>query len=240
MEIIDVSTLFGFWPRRQVDISLDCLLKLMDKHEISQALTVSTRGIFIDTERGNSETIQAFKDHSQRFVPVATIDPRCGGDINNLINRCVEEGFQHIRFFPDIQKWDFSNLVWQDIYEMLINCGKLCLHLPAAIGLAAIDKLSEKYPLPVIVHGSRFIDEAELGVLFRRRKNVFAEISYLIGVGSLERLSDKGVGDRLLLGTNSPLNYTASAMGIVRAVSGKSLRDKIMGDNAAKLMESLR
>ena len=33
MLITDVSTLFGFWPERQVDISLERLLKMMDRHE---------------------------------------------------------------------------------------------------------------------------------------------------------------------------------------------------------------
>ena len=240
MLITDVSTLFGFWPERQVDISLERLLKIMDRHDISRAFTLSMRGVFMDVEKGNTETLQACNDHPQRFVPVATIDPRCGGDTRGLIDRCVEEGFQHIRFFPKIQSWRPDDLVWQDICEKLIDCGKLCLHLPAGMGLAAIDKVAQRYPLPVIVHGAFFSSEAELEMLLRRQKNVFAEISFFIGVGSLDRFCRQGFGDRLLLGTNSPFNYTASAISIVRTLSNKSLQNDIMGNNAAKIMESLQ
>lgn len=240
MSRIDVSTIFGFWPRRRVEMRLEKLLKLMDKHKIDKSLTVCARGMLIDVERGNSETLEAAQKYPKRLIPVATMDPRCGGPVGDIVKKCVDQGFKHIRFFPDIQHWKTDNLVWGDIFEALVNDGRLCLHLPAMMGLGSIDKIAVDYRLPVVVHGSRFGHESELAVLFSRRKNVYAEISYMIGVASLDRLAKLGHGDRLLFGSNALLNYTASAVGVTEAVKDKGLEAKIFAGNAVKLLESLK
>jgi len=245
--IIDVSTVFGFWPRRQVDIRLETLLKFMDKHEIDKSWTTCVRGILIDVEGGNAETLAAAKKYPKSLVPVATIDPRCGGPVGDIVTKCVDGGFQHVRVFPEIQGWGTDSLVWQEILKALTNSSRLCLHLPAGMGLGpkpglsfgAIDKIAANYPLPVVVHGSNFGQEPELAMLFARQKNAFAVTNRLIGVGALDRLARQGFGDRLLLGTNSPLDYPASGLGVARAAKDDDLRTKILSGNALSIMEQL-
>ena len=237
--IIDVSTLFGFWPRRNVDISLEQLLKLMDTHDIEKAFTLSARGIFIDSRRGNEETLKAHKMYPGRLIPVAVLDPRAMLSIDEEVDWCIEQGFRHIRLFPDIQSWSNNNLVWRQLLDVLISRNFPVLHLPAIFGLANIDKVADVYSGSIVVHQAKFPDEAELTVLFKRRKNVFAEISYFIGVGAIERLDKAGLSDRLLLGTNMPLNYPASVIEIIKSLRNEQLRQKIFFENAKRLEDNI-
>ena len=39
--MIDINTLFGFWPKKKADIALDTLLRLMDEKGIEKAFTLS-------------------------------------------------------------------------------------------------------------------------------------------------------------------------------------------------------
>jgi len=73
-EIIDINTIFGFWPRKNADISLGTLLKLMETKAVTRALTLSARGIFYDFIEGNNETFRACQNN-QRLIPAATVNP---------------------------------------------------------------------------------------------------------------------------------------------------------------------
>ena len=57
--MIDINTLFGFWPKKKADISLDTLLGLMDEKGIEKAFSISARGAFYDFIEGNNETLRA-------------------------------------------------------------------------------------------------------------------------------------------------------------------------------------
>ena len=65
--IIDVNTLFGFWPKRKADISLDTLLRLMEEKGISKAFTLSSRGIFYDFIKTFDMEMVAGRSFSREF-----------------------------------------------------------------------------------------------------------------------------------------------------------------------------
>jgi len=73
-EIIDVNTIFGFWPKRKADIALETLLRLMEEKGISRACTLSARGVFYDFIEGNQETLAAAQAHPQ-LMAVGTVNP---------------------------------------------------------------------------------------------------------------------------------------------------------------------
>lgn len=73
MEIVDVNTLFGTWPRANRDVSLNTLLDLMSRHNVVETCSLSARGIFYDFHEGNDETLAACKAHPS-IIPVATLN----------------------------------------------------------------------------------------------------------------------------------------------------------------------
>ena len=60
---LDVSTLFGVWPKRKADIALPTLLALLREHHITRACALSASGIFYDFGEGNVETLAAAAEH---------------------------------------------------------------------------------------------------------------------------------------------------------------------------------
>ena len=91
-QIADVNTIFGFWPRRKVDVSLERLKALMERHGIVKAVTVSTTAALYDYREGNEETLSACQGDG-RLVPAASLDPReylhCREEAERMLGRGV-------------------------------------------------------------------------------------------------------------------------------------------------------
>lgn len=116
MEIIDVNTIFGFFPREKVDISFKKLLEIMKKYNIRSCFSLSAEGIFYDFEEGNRETLETCKQHPE-IIPVATIDLRKYFGKKNIIKNLTNEGFKALRLFPDFQGWPFNYQPFLKIIE---------------------------------------------------------------------------------------------------------------------------
>ena len=71
---MDANTVFGFFPKRDVDCSFEKLMRLLDKYHVSKALTVSLKAAFYDYAEGNVDTLKACLRDS-RLMPLASVDP---------------------------------------------------------------------------------------------------------------------------------------------------------------------
>ena len=101
MRKIDANTLFGFWPRRNIDASVKCLLSRMDDAGIDKALTCSMRGYLYDFQEGNDETLKTCNDSGGRLIPVATINPSSYFNVYEEIPRIIDMEFRIVKNF----KW---------------------------------------------------------------------------------------------------------------------------------------
>ncbi len=232
--IIDVNALFGFWPWREVDISLERLLELIASHGVTRACCMSARGLFIDAERGNDEALAAASDHPQLF-PVGTLDMRLGPTAKD-VERWVGRGLHWFRF-DAVQEWTPDHLVFRELLPVLNEHGCVLL-IPARTGFPAIADLADRYDAPIIVLESTFGTLVDLDYLLDR-PHVYAEVSLLIAVNELSWLEERGHGDQLLFGSGMPLRYPGAARGLVDdpAVSDE-LRRKICSTNVQRLMEA--
>ena len=118
MEIVDANTIFGFWPRKKVDISLKKLLEIMQKYNVRSCISLSAKGIFYEYKEGNKETLEVCKQHPE-IIPVATIDLRKYFGKKNIIKNLINEGFKALRLFPDFQGWPFNYQPFLKIVEEL-------------------------------------------------------------------------------------------------------------------------
>ena len=231
--IIDVNTVFGFWPWREVDISLERLLALIDRHDITRACCMSARGLVIDADRGNGEALEAAACYSQLY-PIGSLDVRTG-PTGKDVERWVRRGLRWFRF-SDMQEWSSDNLVFRDLLPALDE-HSCVLMLSAGAGFAALAGIADQYASPIIVLESTFGTAADLDRLLDR-SHVYAETSLLNAVGELNWLAAQGHGDQLLFATRMPLCYPGAAIGLVNdpAVPDE-LRRRIFADNAQRLME---
>ena len=231
--IIDVNTMFGFWPWRRVDMRLETLLSIAAAHGVTRVCAACTRSFFIDHHVGNDEVLSAAAEHEMVF-PVGGIDMRAG-PVPKQISRWCEAGLRWFRFFT-AQAWTLDNLVFQDLLGPLGEHGCV-LMIPARMELSAIASVADRYDHPIIVLEPSFGTLAELHCLLQR-PHVYADVCLMNAVDGLSWLAEQGHGDQLLFGSRAPLCYMASALGLVNdPIIDDELRGNILAGNAARLMQ---
>jgi predicted TIM-barrel fold metal-dependent hydrolase len=231
--MIDCDTLFGFWPSRPVDISLERLLGLMARYGIDRACTCSARGVCYDYEEGNAETDQVVRDHSG-LIPVFTLDPRRYLGCAEEIRRRTAGGYKLFRLFPEYQGWSPNSPSARRILGFLEDAGAiLLLGGPADQALPVVRGLQ----IPVILTGAHFYQLADVLAWADELPHVYVSTRLLIGPGAIETFVAHAGHARLLFGSHAPLVYLAPAL---RVVEGAGLspeqRAAVMGGNLERLL----
>src|SRR5512140_243699 len=130
MRILDSYCLFGRWPKEPRDVSLARLRAALGQLGIEKGVCVSLRGVFLDPEEGNAETLKVCSEHPQ-LVPAATINPLGYYARQNLVAGLAGRGFRMLRLFPREQGWTPQNVVFERI---LAECTEAGLPVAFPIG----------------------------------------------------------------------------------------------------------
>jgi uncharacterized protein len=235
-EIIDVSTIFGFWPKRKADIGLPSLLEQMQKHGISRACTLSARGVFYDFAAGNEETLAATAAHSQ-LLPVATVNPcRWLGCLDEA-RRMVERGVRIFRFFPQYQEWTIGQAPFRKLLREVLAPSGVAFMLPAEIGFTAIGDMAAGIRNPVIVESFKYAYLSEAIVVMQDVPNVFVETHMINSPNWVDVLKSEVGIERMVFGSNAPLSYVSAATAQIDSAP-ISAEDKalIFGGNLRRIL----
>jgi hypothetical protein len=210
MDIIDVNTVFGFWPKRKADIALNSLLAVMRERGISRACTLSTRGVFYDFLEGNRETLEATKAHPQ-LIAAGTVNPcRWIGCLEEA-QRLIDVGVRLLRFFPQYQEWTISQAPFRKLVREVLAPSEVALMIPAEEGFTAIGDMAAGISNPVIVESFRYCSLAEAIVVMQEVPNVFIETHLINSPNWVELLKEEVGIDRIIFGSNAPLSYVSAA-----------------------------
>jgi predicted TIM-barrel fold metal-dependent hydrolase len=236
LPIIDINTFFGIDRRREVDWTIDTLVRLLDKHGITQALTVSLRGVHFDFVTGNEETLAAAK-RDARLIPVGTVDPRRYLDCREEVTRCFDEGLRIFRFFPDAQGWPVDGLHFLQVVELIAE-RKGAVLLPAAgCRPTAAARLLSDFGIPVVLLGAGYSIFGELLAAMVACPNLYCDGHKLNSPGAYELICSHVGKERLLFGSGLPEFYFSSAYLLVeRSALTDEQRRAILHDNAARIL----
>ena len=224
--ILDVNTVFGLWPRREVDTSLPTLLRMRERNGITALCSVCTRGIFYDAARGNDETLAAAKEHPF-ILPVATLDLRDLTDYEPELRKRKEQGFKFIRLFREYQGWPLDYRPFQDLLRTLEH-----LRLPLYITVSALGEMTRLgkslwgCTFPVIIGGvnasfaSLFAEAISVAAL---REALYFDTARFDSVDAYEIFAEKLGPSRLIFGSGAPVYYAESAL---NALSTSTLKPK--------------
>jgi predicted TIM-barrel fold metal-dependent hydrolase len=231
--ITDADTVFGFWPGRRVDISLERLLGLMAHYGIDRACVCSARGVCYDYEEGNAETVEVTQRHSN-LIPVMTIDPRRHLGCVEEIRRRVNEGFRLFRLYPDYQGWSLNSPSARRVIDLLQDAGAiLMLGGSADLTIPIVRDLR----IPVILTGAHFYQLADVLAYSNELPHVHLTTRFLIGPGAVKTFVSNVGHERLLFGSHAPLAYLASALRMIEStILTPEQRAAIMGGNLERLM----
>jgi predicted TIM-barrel fold metal-dependent hydrolase len=235
--ILDVNTLFGFWPKRKADIALDTLLRLMQEKGIGQAFTLSARGIFYDFIQGNRETLAACQAHPQ-LIPAGTLNPCRWLNCLDEARRLVDQGVRLFRFFPQHQEWNIGQAPFRKLLDAVLAPGRVGLMLPAELGINAIGELARQVDNPIIVEAFRYDKLAEAMVVMGQVQNIYVETHLINSPNFVELLSSEVGVERMVYGSYAPLAYIGAATAPIE-YAHVSDEDKalILGGNIQRILE---
>ena len=236
--MIDANTLFGFWPKRKIDLSLEKLLEVMTEHKVEKFLSLSTTGIFYDYEEGNEETLHVSRDYPQT-IPVATVDPRRYFRKGDLVKKLSEEGFKTLRLFPELQSWPLD-------YEPFLNIVREAeeVRLPLMIsvaGLGAITKIAqitESYKMPIILTGVNYNQFSEALAVAKTHENIHLETSLLDTPDAYEIFIREVGAKKLVFGSHSPFHYLSSSfLPLERAEISEKEKQLVLEGNIKRILK---
>lgn len=237
MQVADVNAIFGFWPRRKVDISLERLKALMERHGIVKAVAVSTTAVFYDYRQGNDDTLSACEGDG-RLVPAASLDPREYLHCRNEAERRLERGVKFFRLFPDLQGWPLDFRPFEEILDALSGKGAVVLVPVQGYGRATqLARALGDRDIKVVMLGVSYFNLGEVISVAKGDPRFLVETRLIDSAAGLEVAAEALGPERLLLGTEMPLSYPASAIEVVRG-SGLPEEDKakILGGNLLALL----
>ena len=234
--MIDVNTVFGFWPGRKADIALPTLLRLLREARIARAFTLSARGIFYDFVGGNRETREACESHPE-LLPAATVNPCRWIDCLEEARRMVDRGIRLFRFFPQHQEWHIGQAHFGKLLDDVFANSDAALMIPASEGVTAIGDLARRLNNPVIIQAIRYDRLAEAIVVMDQSPNVYLETHLVNSPDFVELLSAEVGEGRLLFGSNAPLAYVGAALAPIQLADvSDDRKELILGGTAARLL----
>ncbi len=235
-DIIDVNTLFGFWPKRPADISLETLLRLMEEKGITKAFSLSARGIFYSFVEGNQETLAACQEHPQ-LIPVGTVNPcRWIGCLEEA-KRLIDGGIKLFRFFPQYQEWNIGQAPFCKLLDDVLAPSKVGLMIPGDMGITAIGEMAKQVENPVIIEAFRYDRLAEALVVMGEAPNVYIE-THLVNSPNFVEVVKSEVGvERMVFGSYAPLAYiSAATASIEHAHVSDEEKALIFGGNIRRIL----
>ena len=234
----DACALFGPWPHHE-DLLIQDVLKAMTANKIESALAMCTTGITYDYREGNAATLEACAQHPE-LLPVATLDPRAYPHCLDEAEKCAQQGFKMIRFFPARQGWPIR---YAPFRELLQKCDEL--HIPVAVECTQPGEATELADAvaftqaPLLLAG---VDSANIGeaiAVLRTSPKFHLETTALLAPGAIEAVASNVPegANRLVYASYSPLRFTAASLNVVRG-SGvpNEAKAAIVGGNLNRLV----
>jgi len=242
LKIIDVNTIFGRWPIRRVDTSLERLIQLINKHKVTKAFSLSTKGIFYDYEEGNNETL-TISQQNEKICPVATIDLRQWFGDKRKVEERVEQGFKLFRLFPEYQHgWPIEYTPFQRLIECLeefeVPLMISCTSMGTATQIANIIKGKDIIVILSGVNTSASPLFPEVIMVAKEKPNIYIETHRFDSARAYEFFTKEVGADRLIYGSYAPLHYMASSLlSLERADIPDSSKELILSGNIERILE---
>ena len=236
--LIDVNTLFGPHPTASSEMSVDDLIAMLQKHQISKACTLSTLGGVFDANLGNTATRAACSEHPE-LIPVATVNPTTYFSDPEPIYKLKQDGFKMVRLFPADQGWPINFAPFSALVHALKVTG-----LPLMIRVGKLGEISdlmrvlEGFTAPLVLEGVDITLLPEAISAMKSHGNWYVETSNLLASGAIGRVAEIVGAQRILLGTGAPFHPIAGVMNTIRlARFSEADSALVLGGNAARLLQ---
>jgi predicted TIM-barrel fold metal-dependent hydrolase len=230
--------MFGIHPTHRLDMSVERLVREMDKYHITASLTLCTIGVFYDHNRGNAITLEAAKANN-RLIPVATVNPtKWYGSAVDLQAVCAQ-GFKILKFFPDEQGWAIRSSAFAKVVEQAAS-----LKIPIIVSIAHsgdptdVSSVTASYPAPVVLGSVSLETLSEVVAVMEKHPSLLIGTHELHAPGALEMLVSRVGAERIVFGSGSPRRVIASSLAYVaNSELSNEQKSLILGGNIKRVLE---
>lgn len=244
MKLIDMTVYYGKWPDWPIKgITPDGLVEQMDRWQIDQGVTVSTRSIFLNCEDGHQEIQDLVKKYPKRVIGFAIVSPKDGEKALTQVEAVHTNGLKGLRLLPQQHQYrldddpiltDILTLAQKLDMPIQIPC-RVMLHwgLPQ-LDVREIEGIAARFPeLRIMAGGLNYSELRDLIGVMRRRPNVTFETSCMQMYNGIETLVDKVGADRIFFGSGMLLQYPSPGIAkISHAQISDDDKEKIFRLNA--------
>ncbi len=248
--IIDFNVYLGHWPFRRLCVRTALgILRQMDRSGIDIAVVSSLNSVlYADPHDGNLELLQEIEQYSERFVPLAVLNPKYPGWEGDL-EECINHGCKGLRLYPQYHNYSLtdeeclrlvkraheSNLVVSIPVRLRDGRGRHWMDSARDINLEELKQLAERVPeAKIVVLEARGVADSPLF----EYPNVYFEISGMdAAFGEIDRLIERVGDSRVVFGSGFPLKYLQSAILKAKLIrKPEETVEKILWKNAYGLL----
>ena len=256
--IIDVNAYLGHFAFRRLRYNTAAsLLRLMDSKQIDKAVVSSAGAItYRNAQAGNEELAEEVRNHGDRLIPFAVVNPFYAGWQDDL-KICHEQfGMRGLRLYPKWHNYQLRDSCCRELIDaatersMVISIPirvednrqrSWLLNVPD-VPLQEIVELVKAHPNArfILLNGVGYIG-CPLG-----RKDNGLPCNYAIELSRLSAVLANELGqlisnigaERVMFGTGMPFNYPDPALAKLEVVdAGEPDKEKIRGRNAAAWLQ---
>lgn len=238
-QIIDSNTLFGTHPTHRLDLSVERLLRDMDRHKIAASLTLSTVGVFYGYVEGNRETLDAAKGN-KRLAAVATVNPHNYFGSTEELQDLKAHGFRIFKFYPGEQGWPVDSAAFGRVLQELAP-----LNMPIMVNAVlpgeatGIGRVIASYPAPVILCSVSGETLSEALAVASAAPNIMVETHELHVPGALKLLAERIGAERIIFGSGAPRRSVASSLYyVLHSELSDSEKQLALGGNIKRILEA--
>jgi hypothetical protein len=252
--ITDLNLFAGNWPFYEIPASdLNGILNTMDNYGIEKGLISPIEAIFYRAPDSANKNLSKSLTHPDKLLFCPVLNPMFPSWEKELESNITEDNAKAVRAFPSYHGYNL------DCEEMSAFCEKmsetglpLIIHLKIEdlrnqhplmrvpnLDIKPVIELAEKHKnLKLIIAGASFPELNLHSDKIKDLPNLFADISWLEGVGRIEKIVAKGLSGKLLFGSQAPLFYMKSAiMKIENSDIPPEEKEKIFKHNAMKFFK---
>ncbi len=228
--IIDINATLGHYPFRQLTATdAESMTKLMDRWTIDRALVSSLHAVFYrDCHRGNLELFDQIKSHPDRFISVATVNPKYAGWRQDLEECVAKMHMKAVTMVPSHHGYALSEAFATEAIKECVRLGVPLLltqrfedrrqrhHWDVAEDLeqSSVLDLARDFPdLKLILSNWIGLDGVKLknAGLKGRVLIDFARLHVLLH-GDVGKLIDALGVEAIAFGSHMPFDYTAASL----------------------------
>lgn len=237
LEVIDIKTTYGSWPKRALDVSPDGLVEALRHNGVSRALTTSTMAVLYEDVQGNAQTLADCATRPE-LIASATIHPHNYIGAERRIAALKEQGFRVFRFCNKLQGFGLDLYCFRLMLRDLRQAAMPCIVDAMALGDPyAVARLSAEADLDVIVSNLGYVYQAECLALAKDFPRLYFDASRLNSPDGIAMFAKHVGAHRLVYGSDYPFDAIAPTLLMVQhsGLSDAELR-RVCADNIKELL----